>query len=133
MTDSEQRFEHALKSTRPAAHATNPYERFANSSLILRDHLAIDRTALANERTLLAYGRTSLALILTGAGVIRFFGNSVSVTLLAWGLILLGIAVALIGGYRSATMARNIRSARAHEMENDAQLAAHDHLAPSNM
>ena len=49
----------------------NPYEQFADSELILRDHLAIDRTVLANERTFLAYCRPALPLILTGAGCIK--------------------------------------------------------------
>jgi len=31
------------------------YEQFSRSELILRDHLAIDRTRLANDRTLLAF------------------------------------------------------------------------------
>jgi len=39
--------------------------------IILRDHLAIERTKLANERTLLSYIRTTLYLILGG---IAFLG-----------------------------------------------------------
>ncbi len=34
--------------------------------IILRDHLALERTKLANERTLLSYIRTSLYLLLAG-------------------------------------------------------------------
>jgi putative membrane protein len=34
--------------------------------IILRDHLALERTKLANERTLLSYIRTSLYLLLGG-------------------------------------------------------------------
>ena len=37
-------------------------EQFTAEELILRDHLALDRTRLANERTLLAYLRTALML-----------------------------------------------------------------------
>lgn len=40
-----------------------------NAELILRDHLAIERTKLANERTLLSYIRTSLYLITAGFGL----------------------------------------------------------------
>lgn len=36
------------------------YEKLDRKSLILRDHLAVDRTILANERTVLAYVRTIL-------------------------------------------------------------------------
>ncbi len=42
------------------------YEAVEPEKLILRDHLALDRTELANERTLLAYIRTAMALFLTG-------------------------------------------------------------------
>lgn len=40
-------------------------------TIILRDHLSIERTKLANERTLLSYIRTTLYLILGG---IAFLG-----------------------------------------------------------
>lgn len=39
--------------------------------IILRDHLAMERTRLANERTLFSYIRTSLYLVLAG---IAFLG-----------------------------------------------------------
>ena len=44
----------------------------AQRSLILRDHLAIDRTTMANERTFLSYVRTSVALLLTGLSALHF-------------------------------------------------------------
>ena len=49
-----------------------PYARFENTELILRDELAIDRTLLANERTLLAYLRSGVALIIAGITIIHF-------------------------------------------------------------
>ncbi|HBC86942.1 MAG TPA: DUF202 domain-containing protein [Lentisphaeria bacterium] len=51
---------------------SDPYERFQNEDLILRDELAVDRTLLANERTLMAYLRSGVALILAGATFIHF-------------------------------------------------------------
>ncbi len=50
--------------------------------MILRDHLAMDRTKLANYRTMLAFVRTSLYLVVSGLAVmnvevlegIRFLG-----------------------------------------------------------
>jgi putative membrane protein len=39
--------------------------------IILRDHLAIDRTKLANQRTLLSYIRTTLMLAGTGITVVK--------------------------------------------------------------
>jgi putative membrane protein len=66
--------------------------------IILRDHLAMERTKLANERTLLSYVRTSLYLLLGGLALIglddfkdlRILGNIslvVSVLLLLIGII----------------------------------------------
>lgn len=49
------------------------YENFTKKELILRDHLAIDRTILSNESTFLAYIRTSLAVTAAGATLIHFF------------------------------------------------------------
>ena len=42
-----------------------PYQ-IIDGQLILRDHLAADRTVLANERTFLAYIRTTLTLFVAG-------------------------------------------------------------------
>ena len=50
----------------------NPYSRFNNESLILRDELALDRTILANERTLLAYLRSAVALLIAGVSIMQF-------------------------------------------------------------
>ena len=50
----------------------NPYSRFKNEELILRDYLAADRTTLANERTLMAYIRTSIAQAAAGGSLIHF-------------------------------------------------------------
>jgi len=50
-----------------------PYKQFSKEEIILRDHLALDRTILANERTLLAYVRTALAFMITGIGFLKFF------------------------------------------------------------
>ena len=52
--------------------ANDPYTRFQNEELILRDELAIDRTLLANERTLLAYLRSGVALVLAGVSMMHF-------------------------------------------------------------
>ena len=48
---------------------TDDYE--VKEKIILRDHLALQRTKLANERTLLTYVRTALYLIIAG---IAFLG-----------------------------------------------------------
>lgn len=48
----------------------NIYEKI-EEDLILRDHLAVERTRLANETALLAYIRTSLFLISIGLTFIK--------------------------------------------------------------
>ncbi|MBN2289477.1 MAG: DUF202 domain-containing protein [Candidatus Glassbacteria bacterium] len=72
------------------------YYRDNPERMILRDHLAADRTQLANERTLLAYYRTALTLFIAGASFVQFFGHLVMV-MIGWIFIPLGVAVALIG------------------------------------
>ncbi len=87
----------------------NLYAQFAGAELILRDQLAIDRSVLANERTFLAYCRTSLALFITGAGAIKFLEGTLA-SVGGWGLIILGVVVAVIGSWRSLTTSRNIKT-----------------------
>ncbi|MCE2400894.1 DUF202 domain-containing protein [Candidatus Poribacteria bacterium] len=48
-----------------------PYQSI-KGQLILRDHLAADRTILANERTFLAYIRTALTLFVAGLSFVHF-------------------------------------------------------------
>jgi putative membrane protein len=66
--------------------------------IILRDHLAIERTKLANERTLLSYIRTTLYLILGGIAFLEmkeleeikglgYFSLSLSVIVLIIGIL----------------------------------------------
>jgi putative membrane protein len=75
-----------------------------NEDLILRDHLALDRTRLANERTLLAYIRTAFMLVIAGATALKLFVETPGVGLTAWLFIASGVAVALIGTWRFLTM-----------------------------
>lgn len=81
------------------------YGAFDPEELVLRDHLAADRTILANERTLLAYVRTTLALLAVGASFIQFF-DSLAVT--GWGLILLGAGLLSMGVARFLRMRARI-------------------------
>jgi len=50
-----------------------PYTKIIKEELILRDHLAADRTTLANERTYLAYVRTSMTMFIVGVSLVKFF------------------------------------------------------------
>ena len=62
-------------------------DNFENDKeLILRDHLALERTKLANERTLFAYIRMALYLLTVGIGIFQI--ESISrLDGLAWGWI----------------------------------------------
>ena len=68
--------------------------------MILRDHLAMERTKLANERTLLSYVRSSLYLLLGGIGLVgikqNLFDDLKVVGLVAIGLSVLFLAVGII-------------------------------------
>ena len=75
-------------------------EQFTAEELILRDHLAIDRTKLANERTLLAYLRTALMLMVAGATADGVMGGSMTVIVTGWSMIVFGVAVAVFGTWR---------------------------------
>lgn len=72
----------------------NPYTRFKKEELILRDYLAVDRTALANERTLLSYIRTSVALAAAGGALIHFLD---SLATNVGGGLLLALAAGILG------------------------------------
>jgi putative membrane protein len=89
----------------------NPYSRFPKEDLILRDHLAIDRTILSNESTLLAYIRTSLAILAAGATLFHFFSEQ---WVKAIGIILIPIGFSLLAlGYiRYKKMDESIRRIR---------------------
>jgi len=76
--------------------------------LILRDHLALDRTRLANERTLLAYLRTALMLLVAGATAVNFIAKSPSVVMTGWLFVGLGTFVAVLGTWRFLAMRRAI-------------------------
>ena len=83
-------------------------EQFIRDELILRDHLALDRTRLANERTLLAYLRTALMLMVAGATAERVMGGSPTVIVTGWSFIGIGLAVGVLGSWRFVVMQRKI-------------------------
>jgi len=86
----------------------DPYCRFPKEELILRDHLAIDRTVLANERTLLAYVRTALAIFVAGVSFIQFF-DSILMAVLGWIFVPIGVFIFVVGFLRYKKMANRIQ------------------------
>jgi putative membrane protein len=87
-------------------------EEFTAEELILRDHLALDRTRLANERTLLAYLRTALMLVVAGATAEKVMGDSPTVVVTGWIFIVLGGLVGTFGVWRFLAMQREINKRR---------------------
>jgi putative membrane protein len=69
--------------------------KYPKGELILRDHLAADRTKMSNERTLLSYIRTFIMIIVSGITVIKVFPKNE--TLIVIGAILIPISIALLG------------------------------------
>jgi len=75
------------------------YSRFEVSEMILRDHLAADRTTLANQSTFLAYIRTALTFFVAGVTFIKFFEVSV-VVVVGWIFIPVSVLTFWLGLYR---------------------------------
>lgn len=66
----------------------------SNDEMILRDHLALERTALANERTLLSYVRTMIGIIAVGGTLIKLFED--------WQYIVLGWLCIALGCHQKS-------------------------------
>ncbi len=77
------------------------YSHYDAQSLILRDHLAIERTTMANERTLLAYVRTMTGIMAVGGTLLKLFVGWFY-ALAGWSLIVFGLAILIIGFTRYA-------------------------------
>jgi putative membrane protein len=77
-------------------------------TLIIRDHLAIDRTSLANERTFLAYVRTAMAFAAGGFGLIKLFETQIAIVVLGWIAIVAGSGILVYGIYRFFKIRRTI-------------------------
>jgi len=75
------------------------YSDYDVSKMILRDHLAADRTTLSNQNTFLAYVRTALTLFVAGVTFVRFFEMTL-VEIIGWIFIPIGIATFFVGLYR---------------------------------
>jgi putative membrane protein len=77
--------------------------------MILRDHLAHDRTVLANERTLLAYVRTAIAILAGGGTLLKVFPEIRYLHILGGVLLVLGGLVLVLGMWRFVTVACRLR------------------------
>ena len=82
-----------------------------NKELVLREHLAIERTKLGNERTLLAYIRTALYFLVAGSTLGELvqtpFWNVMEIPVM-----LVGVVIVVAGVIRFISVKRMIERAR---------------------
>ena len=86
------------------------YQKLSPEELILRDHLARDRTVLANERTLLSYVRTAFGFLAGGVTLIKLFPRDAGSFTLGIVLVVLAALVAIIGAYRFVRVAARMNA-----------------------
>lgn len=84
---------------------TNDYQ--SKEEIILRDHLAMERTKLANERTLLSYIRASLYLLLGGIGLLGL-KDFEDLKVVGYISLTLSVIVLVIGIYRYILLRRHL-------------------------
>lgn len=83
---------------------------FSNrDKLILRDHLALERTRLANERTFMAYIRSALYLLVGGLALMQVEGHG-DLAGVGWFSLVLAVAFLLIGAIRFYSLKRQLAS-----------------------
>jgi len=98
---------------------TFPYSHFCPEDMILRDHLALDRTVLANERTFLAHIRTALTFIAAGLAFIKLFPNEIPSHIFGWLMIAAGILVMAMGVRRVRQFNRKLTKFRLEQELRD--------------
>jgi putative membrane protein len=89
------------------------YSEFEVSKMILRDHLAADRTTLSNQNTFLAYIRTALTLFVVGVTFVRFFDMPV-VEIVGWVFIPVGVVTFVVGLIRYNRLRLVLQGLRRH-------------------
>lgn len=90
---------------RRAATARQAADAFALRRLILRDHLAVERTRLANERTVLSYVRTAFALVAGAATLAHLYGAAAAFSVAALGAAGVGVLALGVWRYRASAQA----------------------------
>ncbi len=79
--------------------------------IILRDHLAMERTKLANERTLLSYLRSSLYLLLGGVGLVSIKNTMFEdIKVIGYVTVVFSIIFLAIGIVRYIQLKRHLRN-----------------------
>lgn len=87
----------------------NPADEYENNEkIILRDHLALERTKLANERTLFSYIRTALYLLTVGLGIFEIEVIS-HLRTVGWTCIIIGGLFLIVGIVRFLRMKKHLK------------------------
>ncbi|MEH6657073.1 DUF202 domain-containing protein [Leeuwenhoekiella marinoflava] len=94
---------------------TNDYQ--PKEEIILRDHLAMERTKLANERTLLSYIRASLYLLLGGIGLLGL-KDFQDLRILGYVSLSFSIILLIVGIYRFTQLKRHLKQQVYKPVEN---------------
>ena len=97
----------ARRRARSAEDERQQAEAFALQRLILRDHLAVERTQMANERTVLSYVRTAFALLAGALTLVHIYGTAAS-RLSAVALAAASVAMLAVGAWRFRTVGRRV-------------------------
>lgn len=112
-----------------------PNSGFNRDQMILRDWLALDRTALANKRTFLACSRTAIALVVLGIARVTLIDHLL-LEVAGFGLMALGALIFLAGLREYRTNQNRLRRLLAAEKISiaaepcaDAPAAAHGRKA----
>jgi putative membrane protein len=84
-----------------------------NKDLVLREHLAIERTRLANETTMLAYIRTGLYFIVAGSTLGQII-DTVFWQMAGAPLMVIGLLIIAFGTLRFRRVGKSIEASRAN-------------------
>lgn len=85
------------------------YRKF-QKGMILRDHLALDRTLLANERTLLAYVRTFIGAFSAGVAIVKVLDSSLMFLIIGYALMCVSPVFLVAGIQRYLRVAKKLAS-----------------------
>ena len=80
-----------------------------DGDIILRDHLAMERTRLTNERTFMAYIRTSLYLIVGGFAFLKVDGL-MHLNILGYFCFVLSVFVVILGTFKYKELQSDLNS-----------------------
>ena len=89
------------------------------AKMILRDHLAFDRTELANERTLLAYARTMIVFFGGGFTITKLFPDDRLLVVVGYVAIIVALIVLIIGVSSFFKFRRKIREVYTEQEESE--------------